>query len=63
MSEPFFEIKISDGKIVAEGQGFEGKGCEDIAKLIRQLGKTEVHQRKPEYYRRESYSARRAKTE
>jgi hypothetical protein len=63
MAEPYFEIKIEDGKLTAEGHGFEGAGCEDIAKLIRQLGKTEEHRRKPEFYRRAGYAARRAKTE
>lgn len=63
MSEPYFELTIEDGKITAEGQGFEGQGCEEIAKLLQQLGKTEVHKRKPEFYRRAGYASRQATTE
>lgn len=61
--QPYFDIVIENGKIVAEGKGFEGSGCEEIARLIRELGKTEVHRRKPDYYRRAANAARLAKTE
>lgn len=42
------EFTIKNGKIVYNAEGFNGEGCEEATKFLRELGESELH-RKPEH--------------
>jgi hypothetical protein len=45
-------VEISkDGKASVDLAGFEGEGCEAVAKAFDELGKVETTEKKPEFYK------------
>lgn len=45
-------VEISkDGKASIDLAGFEGEGCEAVAKAFDELGKVEEDKKKPEFYK------------
>jgi len=46
------EVVINeDGSVMIDGHGFEGKECEMLNELAKQLGAGVKETRKPEYYK------------
>jgi hypothetical protein len=62
-TDKFFEITIENGKVQAEGQGFQGEGCDVIAQLLASLGKDADVRRKPDFYRKSPVGTARRQTE
>jgi hypothetical protein len=48
---PWINITAKDGRLELDLEGFEGQGCEDVAKLFDELGTRQTLIRKAEFHR------------